>query len=143
MERKADFRESVDIYVTRKLESAQEELANTEERLRNSEVSWRRTIEDYERGVKRADFSIIAVHRLERDIVYLKTQVQMLKEIKDLVDKQQIETKAQFLAIEKRDTVSSKQSFWLTVVSSTISLIAGWLLSLVGSPATVLRIFAH
>jgi len=73
----------------------------------------------------------------------LRAQVQLLEQMKELLEEQHSETKTQFLAIEKRDEQSSKQSFRLTVVSSGTSLIAGWLLSLVGSPATVLHIFGH
>lgn len=70
-------------------------------------------------------------------------EIKALLEVKELLQKQHTETKANFLAIEKRDAHSSKQNLWLTFTSSAISLILGWLLSLLGSPATLVHAFGR
>lgn len=69
----------------------------------------------------------------------LRAQIALLEELKGQLEAQHSETKAHFLAIEKRDARSSSQGIWLTIISSAISLILGWLLSLLGSPATLVH----
>ncbi len=68
-------------------------------------------------------------------------EIKALLEVKELLQNQHAETTANFLAIEKRDEHSSKQNLWLTLTTSAISLIVGWLLSLLGSPATLIHAF--
>lgn len=70
------------------------------------------------------------------------TEIQ-LERINKTLEEHKSETIAEFRTIEERDGLSSRQSFWLTVISSAVSLILGWLLSLVGNPASVLRIFTR
>ena len=69
----------------------------------------------------------------------LHSQIALLKELKAQLDAQNSDTNAHFLAIEKRDMRSPRQGIWLTIVSSIITLILGWLLSLLGSPVAVLH----
>ena len=133
--------ESIEALITSKLESARQELAEKEERKRKEEERER---DELELGVLHSVGAGFAEReRLATEIRNLNSRVQVLEEIKDVLDKQHAETKAQFVAIEKRDVQSTKQNFWLSVVSSAVSRIVGWLLSLVGSPATILHIFAH
>lgn len=73
----------------------------------------------------------------------LQSQIAVLQEVKELLKKQHAETKANFLAVEKRDEHSSKQNLWLTITTSAISIIIGWLLSLLGSPLTLVHTFGR
>ncbi len=69
----------------------------------------------------------------------LKQQVKALLEVKELLYQQHAENTANFLDIKQRDDHSSRQSVWLTVITSAISIIIGWLLSLLGTPSAVLH----
>lgn len=140
--------ESAETLIASKLESARKELAETEERRRRAEKSLRERSERRRQTPDALRAGVVGggydeVNRLTEDIRDLTSRVQVLAEIKGLLASQHAETKAQFVAIEQRDRSSSKQGFWLTVASSAVSLIIGWLLSLVGSPATMLHLFAH
>lgn len=72
----------------------------------------------------------------------LRIQIRLLKEIKGLMDEQHAETTAHFTAIEERDALSSKQGVRLTIISSAISPVIGWMLSLIGSPGSVLHVLS-
>jgi hypothetical protein len=73
----------------------------------------------------------------------LKTQVALLEELKAQMETQRTESEKRFLAIQDSTERSSKQGVWLTVGTSVITLILGWLLSLLGSPVSVLHAFGR
>jgi hypothetical protein len=73
----------------------------------------------------------------------LQVQVRLLEELNASLDQQRTEYQKDLLAIKDRDKRSSKRNVWLTVTTSAILLIAGWLLSLVGSPASVLHVLGR
>lgn len=77
--------------------------------------------------------------QFDEEIASLANQVRLLEDIKGMLDKQQMTTQTHFLAIQDRDERSSRQNVWLTLISSAISLLIGWALSLLGSPAAVLH----
>jgi hypothetical protein len=76
------------------------------------------------------------------EIGKIEAETSHLQQISDLLEEQHSQNQEQFLAIQKRDRTSARQNIWLTIVSSTISLIIGWLLSLFGSPINLLG-FLH
>lgn len=132
--------QSAEDIISSKLETLRKEFVDTKEAYARSE----RFVHRFGAEPSPEEIEQERENRARRyQLSELEPQIKLLEELKASLDHQHAENKAQFLAIEKRDTVSSKQSFWLTVVSSAVSLVAGWLLSLVGSPSAVLRIFAH
>lgn len=66
-----------------------------------------------------------------------------LEDIIVKIDREHSDSKANFLAIKDRDERSSRQNLWLSIAIALVSLILGWLLSLLGSPASVLRPLVH
>jgi hypothetical protein len=77
------------------------------------------------------------------EINALEAQVTLLEALQATLGQQHTEKRSAFLALKQRDERSSTQHVWLTLATAAISLIAGWLLSLVGSPSTVLHLFGH
>jgi hypothetical protein len=69
----------------------------------------------------------------------LQGQIDVLEQVKDMLAKQHAENQANFLDIKQRDDQSSRQSLWLTITTSVISIIIGWLLSLLSTPVGVLH----
>jgi hypothetical protein len=77
------------------------------------------------------------------DIDRLEAQVKLLQEVKATLDQQRAENRAHFVALEAGDRRPAKQNLWLLIAASVTSLILGWLLSIVGSPTTVLHMFGR
>ena len=77
------------------------------------------------------------------DIDRLEAQVNLLQELQKTLDEQRTEHRADVITATHRDERSSKQNVQFTVAVSAISLILGWLLSLVGTPASVLHLVGH
>jgi hypothetical protein len=73
----------------------------------------------------------------------LRIQVALLEDLRAQLETQTTANQTSFRAIEARDKRSSKQGPWLTIISSAIFLILGWLLSLLGTPIGVLHAFAR
>jgi transcriptional regulator of heat shock response len=73
----------------------------------------------------------------------LQTQISLLEDMKAAIEANHTEISTEFVSIKDRDERASKQGVWLTVISSIISLTLGWLLSLLGTPSTVLHLFGH
>jgi len=48
-----------------------------------------------------------------------------------------------FLRQETHSKVNERRQIWLSVVLTAVSLILGWLLSLIGTPGTVVHLFQH
>jgi hypothetical protein len=81
--------------------------------------------------------------RNREEISTLQVQVRLLEELKASLEQQRTEDQKDFLAIKDRDERSSKQNVRFTIAVSAISLIVGWLLSLVDSPVSVLHVLGH
>jgi hypothetical protein len=81
--------------------------------------------------------------RNREEISTLQVQVRLLEELKASLEQQRTEDQKDFLAIKDRGKRSSKQNVRFTIAVSAISLIAGWLLSLVGSPVSVLHVLGR
>jgi hypothetical protein len=77
------------------------------------------------------------------EAIRLEAQIKALEQLQEMLAQQHVENRAQFVAIKERDERSSTQSIWLTVISSTISLILGWSLSLLGTPLSVWQSIFH
>ena len=75
------------------------------------------------------------------DIDRLEAQVKLLQELQKTLDEQHGEKREPIVAVNDQDDRSFKQNFWPTFTTSAISLLLGWLLSLLGTPATVLHLF--
>lgn len=73
----------------------------------------------------------------------LAAQIAALEEVKKLLTSQHAEVQASFLAMKRSDERSSRQNLWLTLTTSGISIVIGWLLSLLGSPATLVHAFGR
>lgn len=132
--------DAAEAIIASKLEALRAELSEREERERRYQE------ERNGEGLFLEEFDLERYEARRRDedtLVGTRAQVRLLEELKATLHQQHAESKAHFLAIKDRDERSSKQNVWLTVASSAISLILGWLLSLVGSPASVLRVFGH
>ena len=81
--------------------------------------------------------------RNREEISTLQVQVRLLEELKASLEQQRTEDQKDFLAIKDRGKRSSKQNVGFTIAVSAISLIVGWLLSLVSSPAGVLHVLGR
>jgi hypothetical protein len=79
------------------------------------------------------------------DIDRLEAQVKVLQELQETLDEQRTEKREGVDVSTDGDEHSSKQSVRLTVIAtSAVSLIVGWLLSLVvGTPTTILHVLGH
>lgn len=82
----------------------------------------------------------VLTNRDRREVEEFRRQVDVLTEIKKTLESQHLNIKADFQDIKQRDEQSSKANIVLTLTSSGISLVLGWALSLVGSPATVMHL---
>ena len=122
--------ERAEAVIAGKLEALRKELAEKEEAERAYEA-------------RRSTFgSTVDVEHLQRalDIRNLEAQLRLLEELQATLNQQHAETKAYFIAAKDRDERSSKQNVWFSVALSAISIILGWLLSMLGSPAAVLHV---
>lgn len=72
-----------------------------------------------------------------------KIQVALLEELKAQVVAQRTESHTQFTTMQDTTKQSSRQGFWLTIGTSSVSLVLGWLLSLLSTPAGVLHAFGR
>jgi hypothetical protein len=145
---------SEDTIIAAKLNALEKELAKKELEERQDEEkreAQERADEEWDRqhepGTYLAERGIALPTRkqLERHsrIQTLKGQVQLLQELKAQIEEQRTESQAQFLAMKKTAERSSRQGFWLTIGSSAVSLVLGWLLSLLTSPVGVLHAFGR
>jgi hypothetical protein len=73
------------------------------------------------------------------DISELMIQVKLLEQLQATLDRHRTENRAHVVASKDRDEHSSKQHRWLTVTSSLVSFVLGWLLSASGNPAAILH----
>lgn len=101
------------------------------------------TTEDETGEVQRAVRRVEAQNRRQSRVDTLKVQIALLEELKVQVEAQRTESHAQFLAIKGTTMRSSRQGFWLTIGSSAISIVLGWLLSLLSTPLGVLHAFGR
>jgi hypothetical protein len=76
-------------------------------------------------------------------INHLQEDLASLSQLSDMLRRYYEQTQAEFRAIEARDNQTERQQIKLTIVSSTISLLIGWLLSLIGTPTTLYQILSH
>lgn len=138
--------ESAETVVIAKLDELQRQLAEKEaKRARADAEAMRRAEAEVQGGANSAlaaRMPSAARVKRDREIGVLQIQVQLLEELKEKFEHQRTQMEADFTSIKERDERSSKQNFWLTIVSSAISLIVGWLLSLAGSPSLLLSL-AH
>ena len=79
------------------------------------------------------------LHTAER----LRQDIAQLQSLSDILLQYHQENQTEFRAIEQRDHSSERHQIWLTVVSSVISLILGWFLSLVKSPEIFTGLIHH
>jgi hypothetical protein len=79
------------------------------------------------------------------DIDRLEAQVKVLQELQQTLDDQRTEHREEVVTSTDRGERSSTRNLWLTLVIavSAVSLIVGWLLSLVDSPTSVLHLLGH
>lgn len=73
----------------------------------------------------------------------LAAQIAALEEVKKLLTSQHSEVQASFLAMKRNDERSSRQNLWLTLTTSGISIVIGWLLSLLSSPEALVHAFGR
>ncbi len=110
---------------------AEEWAANHEPGLRLSEASSDSDNESYYESLEDDDPDL----RRYR----IRAEMAVLEQVKEMLTKQHAENTAHFMAIKQRDDSSSRQNLWLTISTSFISIIVGWLLSLLSSPVSVLH----
>lgn len=141
--------EKAESIIDRKLHAVRQEIAEAEQALQDyddQQEAKRREEDAYEKAHGpsfHADTSLLdwaERAELTRKIEQLQIQMRTVEEIKALIQQQHMETRAQFSTIEKRDHVSARQNIWLSIATSTATLIIGWLLSLVATPATILHV---
>jgi hypothetical protein len=77
---------------------------------------------------------------VERKVIAEDAVIDALQAIKKDLDAQHAETTKRFDAIEVRDKSSGRQAVWLTIVSSAITLLIGWLLAGLAAPAEVFHL---
>jgi hypothetical protein len=78
-----------------------------------------------------------------RDIEELRTELRVLETKNARIAFYHRQNKMQFAAIEQRDNAASRQNLWLSLGTSTLTLIIGWLLSLLATPAAVLQMIGR
>ncbi|HEV8189957.1 MAG TPA: hypothetical protein VGP82_00485 [Ktedonobacterales bacterium] len=139
--------ESDDTIITAKLDALRKELAKKELEDRKEEEE--KEAEDERSGLEPGTYLAEEARpsdlQLDRwaAIDTLRIQVALLEDLHALVEAQTSANQASFQAIEARGAHSSRQSLWLTIISSTISLIVGWSLSLLGTPAAIVHAFGR
>jgi hypothetical protein len=78
------------------------------------------------------------------DIDRLEAQVKLLQALQQTLDEQRAEKREGAVTSTGREERSSKQSVRFTIIAtSALSLVLGWLLSLVGTPTSLLHLFGH
>lgn len=68
---------------------------------------------------------------------------QMQTDLRRTMHMQHTSNLAHFQEMQRRDQQNSKENTRLAVVSSCVSLLLGWMLSLLGTPGTLLHLFTH
>jgi hypothetical protein len=138
---------SAEAIITAKLDVLQRELAakELEDRKEEDEKEAEREREGLEPGTYLAEEAPPSDLQLDRwaAIDTLRIQVALLEDLQAQVEAQATANQASFQGIEARDKRSSRQGFWLTVITSAVSLVLGWLLSLLSTPVGVLHAFGH
>lgn len=129
--------ESAETFIVSQLDAQRSRLVQAEEELqRLSDAA--RHLQEGAHGT-----SSDATWTVQTEITSLQGQVRLLEQLKERLDRQNIEAPARFDPMTTSDASLSKRALWLVIISSTVSFILGWLLSLLSSPEAFMHVFSQ